>query len=164
MDQALGVSKQNCLQWRERRPSPPVAHDCRDPLELGLVERHTAVCHSITSMEQAVSFIPQDYPSRDDVLQCNKYVVGMPELSAVLLTFPYLSSKYSDMTELFRTIKLLVIPVNYHSVDVLPQATIRIDRVHFTYVSIIFNDTKPVFFNGSESSSGEGVVSPGPSD
>lgn len=46
MDKALGVSEQNCLQWREHRPSPPVAHDCKDPLELGLVERHPATCHS----------------------------------------------------------------------------------------------------------------------
>lgn len=64
------------------------------------------------------------------------------------------------MTELFRTILLLGIPINHCSVNVFLQATFGIQKVYFTYVSIIFNEINP----GNESSSGEGVVSPRPSD
>lgn len=71
MDPALGLSKRNYLQRRERRPSPPVAHDCEDPLELGPVERHPALCHSRTSTDLGgrgrgtTLFIPH---RRDNVL------------------------------------------------------------------------------------------------
>lgn len=57
----------------------------------------------------------------------SKYNIGMPELlsdgnyvvhSAAHVS--YQSPKYSDMTEVCSTILLLVIPVNYDSVDVFP--------------------------------------------
>lgn len=38
------------------------------------------MCHSVTSMEPAGPFIPQNYRSRDDAMQCNMYIIGMSEL------------------------------------------------------------------------------------
>ena len=99
----------------------------------------------------------------DNVLQCRRSIVGLPDLLnngresavfshnslSIIWTFRHDISIWRILLGL-----LLVTPVNYGSLNVFPQATIWISRVCFTYVFIIFNDIKPAFPNGIESSSG----------
>lgn len=149
MDPALGLSKRNCLQRRERRPSPPVAHDCKDPLELGPC-RETSCTVPLKNMNGPGRGWPGDNP-----------VHSMQEGQCAMMQCRHDASQNNGRDDVSRIAHVAecITPTSRHNTAFLGQYRC-LSCQQIIALSMPPPTTTIAATIGNQSSSSDGVVSP----